>query len=99
MIKKILESGTHLINPKVSVKRLNSKFTVLGEVNKPGTYNYNDNSINILQAIGYAGDLTIYGKRKNIKLVRKNNQTNEIASFNLNNSNLALKNSLLKITM
>ena len=60
-----------LVNPFIDVKLLNSYFTVLGEVNMPGRYDFLKNNMNILEAIGVAGDLTINGKRKDIKLIRK----------------------------
>ena len=72
-LKKLLEIGNHLSNPTVNVRRINSKFTVLGEVNNPGTFSYLDRKLNILQALGYAGDLTIDGKRKDITLIRDEN--------------------------
>lgn len=69
-LKKILIDGNHVIDPTVSVRLLNSKFTILGEVNKAGTYNITENNITLLQAIGYAGDLTINGSRKDILVIR-----------------------------
>ena len=69
---KLISSG-ELVNPSVDVKIINSYFTVLGEVNRPGRYNFINNNLNILQAIGIAGDLTINGKRKDIKIIRFNN--------------------------
>lgn len=69
-IKKILIDGNHVIDPTVSVRFLNSKFTILGEVNKAGTYNITENNITLLQAIGYAGDLTINGSRQDVLIIR-----------------------------
>jgi polysaccharide export outer membrane protein len=69
-IKKILIDGNHVIDPTVSVRLLNSKFTILGEVNKAGTYNITENNITLLQAIGYAGDLTINGSRQDVLIIR-----------------------------
>ena len=60
--KNLLIDGEHLTNFIVNIRILNSKFTVLGEVRLPGTYNFFD-KINIFQALGYAGDLTIDGKK------------------------------------
>lgn len=71
VIKKLLVKGQHLLNPLVNVRLLNGKFTVLGEVQKPGTYSFVENHISILQALGYAGDLTIDGVRKEISLIRE----------------------------
>lgn len=70
-LKELLEEGDHLKNPTVNVRIMNSKFTVLGQVNGPGTINYTDINLTILQAIGLAGDLTINGKREDITLIRE----------------------------
>lgn len=72
-IKKMLENNKYLLNPIVSVRIINSKVTVLGEVKNPGTYDYTEQNITLPQALGYAGDLTIYGKRKDILLIRMEN--------------------------
>ena len=87
-ITSLLLDGNHLTNPTVKVRRLNSKFTVLGEVRNPGTFSYFDQNINILQALGYAGDLTIDGKRKDIKLVREENGVREIYNIELTQAEL-----------
>ena len=70
IIKRLVQ-GQHLLDPLVNVRLLNGKFTVLGEVQKPGTYSFVENRISILQALGYAGDLTIDGVRKEINLIRE----------------------------
>ena len=53
-----------MVNPQVSVKNTNYKITVLGEVNKPGTYNIPEAQTTVLEVLGLAGDLTIYGNRR-----------------------------------
>ena len=63
---------------------MNSKFTVLGEVKNPGTFSYTDKNLNFFQAIGYAGDLTIDGKRNNIKLIREKDGVKTISIIKLN---------------
>lgn len=70
-LEERLELEGHLINPNVTVRLLNAKFTVLGEVRAPGTYTFTEKNINFLQAIGLAGDLTIDGNRKDILLIRE----------------------------
>lgn len=70
-LKKILESGGHLVNPTVNVRILNAKVTVLGEVNHPGTFSFSEQYLTLPQALGYAGDLTINGKRNDILLIRE----------------------------
>lgn len=76
-----------LKNPIVDVKLLNSHFTVLGEVNLPGRYEFLKNNLNILEALGMAGDLTINGKRDDIKIIRNVDGYNEVITLNLTNSN------------
>lgn len=61
-----------LKNPVVNIRILNYKVTVLGEVNRPGTINISSERITVLDAIGLAGDLTIYGQRE-VKVIRNEN--------------------------
>ena len=68
---KLLEEGNHLLQPFVNIRLINAKVTLLGEVNKPGTYTFLEQIITIPQALGYAGDLTINGKRTDILLIRE----------------------------
>lgn len=70
-LKERLESEGHLIKPNVSVRLLNAKVTILGEVNKPGTYTFTEKNISLLQALGLAGDLTIEGNRKDVIVIRE----------------------------
>lgn len=86
VIKQRLESEGHLIDPVVDVRLINAKFTVLGEVTRPGTYNFTETKLTLFQAIGMAGDLTINGKRKNIKLIREIDQKRSITHIDLTSS-------------
>lgn len=70
-LQQQLEEGGHLIGPKVSVRLLNAKVTVLGEVKNPGTYSFTEQQISLPQALGYAGDLTINGERKDVLIIRE----------------------------
>lgn len=85
-ITQRLESEGHLINPVVNVRLINAKFTILGEVVNPGTYNFTESKLTLLQAIGLAGDLTINGKRNNIKLIREINQKRIVSHIDLTSS-------------
>ena len=87
-ITKLLVDGGHLSNPFVKVKRVNSKFTVLGEVNSPGTFNFYDSKLNIFQAIGKAGDLLITAKKKYVVLIREENGLRKVFKISLNDSEL-----------
>ena len=69
-IKKLLVDGGYLINPNVSVRLLNAKVTILGEVQQPGTFSFTENNISFLQALGLAGDLTINGNREDVVVLR-----------------------------
>ena len=69
-LKDLLDSGGFLIKPSVTVRLLNAKVTILGEVRSPGTYTFTENNMSFLQAIGLAGDLTINANRKNITIIR-----------------------------
>ena len=76
-------------NPVVTVRMSNYKISVLGEVAKPGMFTVSNEKINILEALAQAGDLTIYGVRDKVKLIRENALgRKEIHTVNLNDANL-----------
>ena len=60
----------YLKDPIINIRLRNFTVTVLGEVNRPGTYPVNGERITILEAIGMAGDLTIKGMRENVMVIR-----------------------------
>lgn len=60
-----------LSNPIVSVRFVNNSITVLGEVGRAGTYAYSTDQLNIFRALGLAGDITEYGDRRNVTLIRE----------------------------
>ena len=72
-IKKLLEDGGHLKDATVNTRLLNAKVTVLGDVIRPGTFSFSEQRITLPQALGYAGDLIITGKRKEVLLIREEN--------------------------
>lgn len=75
--------------PIVTVRMANYKISVLGEVNRPGTFTVNNEKVNILEALAMAGDLTVYGKRDNIKLIREDAEgKREIINLNLTNAEI-----------
>lgn len=85
-IAKMLSDGGYLKDPKVSVRVINSKITVLGEVKLPGTYNYDEQNLSLNQAIGLAGDLTINGVRKDVMIIREVNGVRTYAHVDLTSS-------------
>ncbi|MDE7097327.1 MAG: polysaccharide biosynthesis/export family protein, partial [Muribaculaceae bacterium] len=58
-------------DPVVTVEFLNTGFSVLGEVQRPGRYDLNKDVLTIVEALSLAGDLTIQGQRENIKVIRQ----------------------------
>ena len=75
--------------PVVTVRMSNYKISVLGEVARPGMFTVGNEKINILEALAQAGDLTIYGVRTNIKLIREDaSGKKEIHTLDLNDANL-----------
>ena len=88
LIEKILIDNGLLLNSTVDVKIINYYFTILGEVKNPGRYHFLENNMDIFQALGIAGDLTINGKRDDIKIVRKTNDIVKVSSLDITSSNL-----------
>jgi polysaccharide export outer membrane protein len=80
-IKTKLEE--HLTQPSVVVRFLNYKITILGEVHSPGTFTLPTERVNILEAIGLAGDITEFGKKSTVKIIRENNGQREIGTIDL----------------
>ena len=71
--------------PLVTVRIVNYRISVLGEVTKPGSFVVSNEKINLLEALAMAGDLTIYGMRDNVKLIRTGQDNKqEIVTFDLN---------------
>ncbi|MEP5255622.1 MAG: polysaccharide biosynthesis/export family protein [Winogradskyella arenosi] len=85
-LKSKLENDGHLKNPSVDVRLVNAKVTVLGEVRQPGTFNFTEQNITLLQALGYAGDLTINGKREDVLIMRDDNGIRKITHIDLTGS-------------
>ena len=75
-----------LIDPLVEIRFLNYEVTVLGEVAKPTVITVPSEKISLLKALGLAGDLTIYGKRDNVLLIREENGQKRTRHINLNSS-------------
>lgn len=90
LIKNSLKEQGLLINSSVDVKIVNAYFTVIGEVNSPGRYSFLKNNMDILQALGIAGDLTINGKRNDIRILRYKNGNLKVNTVDITKSELLL---------
>ena len=76
-------------DPIVTVRMSSYSISVLGEVARPGSYQVSREKINILEALAQAGDLTIYGVRDKVKLIREDAKgKKEIHTLNLNDANI-----------
>ncbi|MBE6291058.1 MAG: polysaccharide export protein [Bacteroidales bacterium] len=75
--------------PIVTVRFINYKISVLGEVSKPNSYTISNERVNIFEALALAGDLTIYGKRDGVKLLREDAQgKKKVVTLDLNDANI-----------
>lgn len=82
-LEKELVDGGYLLHPVVNVRFLNFRITVLGEVNRPGTFIFSSERVTLLDAIGQAGDLSPYGNRKNIIVIREQDGQRSIGELDL----------------
>lgn len=88
MIKERIKSN-FTTEPIVTVRMANYKVTVLGEVASPGVHTISNEKVNVFEALALSGDLTVYGKRDGVKLIRENaNGTKEIIPLNLNDAEI-----------
>ena len=87
-IKEFLVSNGHIKDPIVIVTFNNFKISVLGEVNRPGQFNINNDRVSVLDAIALAGDLTIFGERDKVRLIREENGQQTVYSVDLRDPKL-----------
>ena len=77
--------------PIVTVRMVNYKISVLGEVARPGTFTISNEKVNLLEALAMAGDMTVWGVRDNVKLIRESaNGKQEIITLDLNSAETIL---------
>ena len=87
-LTKTLTSKKLLVDPIVTIRYLNFRVTVLGEVGKPTVINVPDERISLLEALGLAGDITVFGKKENVMVIREENGKKNLQRLNLNSSEL-----------
>jgi polysaccharide export outer membrane protein len=83
------DSLIHVLNqPLVSVKLVNRYVSILGEVRDPGHFSYSQEKLSVFDALGLAGDITDYGNRENVLIIRNENGKNIRANMNLTGSDV-----------
>lgn len=87
-IGKALVDKKILLDPIISIRFVNFRVTVLGEVNHPTVVTVPNEKISLLEALGLAGDMTIYAKRNNVLIIREANDQKIIKRLDLNSDEL-----------
>jgi len=82
-----LQSSRYFKDPVVNVRLANFSVNILGEVNKPGNYILPNEKVSVMDALAIAGDITVYGRKENILLLRNNADQKNAIRFDLNSSN------------
>lgn len=82
----------YMKNTFVSVRLVNFKVTVLGEVRFPGTFNFYNSEVSIFEALSEAGDITDYGNKTQVTLIRSNMEKKESYEIDLTNSDVLSAN-------
>lgn len=78
----------YIKDPMVNIRTINYRITVLGEVARPGTYNATSERITLIDALGLAGDMTIYGERENVLVIHDYDGKKTFTRVNLKDKNL-----------
>lgn len=88
LIKEKLISGDYIKDPVVTVQFLNYKVSVMGEVARPGSFTITGDRITLLEALSMAGDLTIYGRRDRVAVIREEDGKRTILFHDLRSSDI-----------
>ena len=88
LIKQKLMSEDLIKDPIVTVQFLNFKISVMGEVTRPGTFDISGDRITLLEALSMAGDLTIYGRRDRVAVIREKDGKRRILYHDLRSSDI-----------
>jgi len=72
-----------LVNPYVTIRYLNNKFTILGEIGHPGVFTIPGDRLSMFEALGMSGDMTFFGRRDNVMVIREVNGKREFARLDI----------------
>lgn len=76
--------NAYVQDPIINIRFMNFKVTVIGEVQKPATFIIPTEKISVLEALGLAGDMTAYGRRENVMIIREKDGIRSTTRLNLN---------------
>jgi len=82
-IEKMIIEGDYIADPKVNVRFANLTVSILGEVTKPGRYNINKDQLTIFEALALAGDMSIYGSREDVAVIREKDGKSIVTKLDL----------------
>ncbi len=88
LIENRLISEGHIIDPVVTVKLMNFKVCVLGDVSRPGQLVVSGERLTIFEALSMVGDLTLYGQRQNVTIIREENGLRTIGEVDLTSQSI-----------
>lgn len=82
-IETLIREGGYIQDPSVNVRFASLSLSIMGEVNKPGRYDIRNDQISIFEALALAGDMTIYGSRNDVIVVREQDGKNVVTKLDL----------------
>ncbi len=89
MLQKKMESEFNKEHPIITIRFINYSVNILGEVTTPGRYETGNERLTIFEGLALAGDLTVYGMRQNVKILRENADGSKVfINVNLNDENI-----------
>ncbi|MEB2777661.1 polysaccharide biosynthesis/export family protein [Algoriphagus sp. D3-2-R+10] len=87
---EIIEKGIeeYIVDPVVTIQFANFRITVIGEVKNPSTFYVPSENLNIFEALGLAGDMTEFGLREDVRLIRESDGVRSVTTLDLNDKDL-----------
>lgn len=85
-VERLIVEGGYLADPQVNVRFAELTISIVGEVNKPGRYDVRKDQMTIFEALALAGDMTIYGNRESVAVIREKDGKNIVTKLDLRSS-------------
>lgn len=87
-IEKMIVDGEYIADPKVNVRFAKLTVSIIGDVTRPGRYDINKDQLTIFEALALAGDLTIYGDRENVAVIREKDGKSVVTKLDLRSQDI-----------